>query len=327
MYEGLVKEVYVDNAPTFWRFHFLYWPAHGDRAAHKICRLDVSFMCEAVEGFQFQYIPLYALRAMRERRTDVDEISLNTQTLPKYLQIKNVETRVAHQTIGRELKLRFTEDAGSVIEDIEIEYSTGFDQCVVSRSIEYFSSEGIVRRDRRKNQFRVEDGGLRRLRELVSGTSANLFDGNLYFAKCDISELVCKPFAFVIMPFSEKECPQNFYSRQVRDYVRETFGVQLQRADDDKLTRPGMAKIYRYILEAELTIAELTSVNPNVMYELGIAHAVGKETVIFTRDVRKLPFDLRHLTVIEYTMESLLEKWDEALREHFSRQEATDQNT
>jgi len=57
------------------------------------------------------------------------------------------------------------------------------------------------------------------------------------------------------------------------------------------------------ICEARIVIADLTGLNPNVMYELGIAHTVGKETMLIyqkTENTLKFPFDLAHIRRIEY---------------------------
>ena len=54
-------------------------------------------------------------------------------------------------------------------------------------------------------------------------------------------------------------------------------------------------------------IADLSGLNPNVMYELGIAHTIGKETIlIYQRGGEvKFPFDLAHIRRIEYTNDAL----------------------
>jgi predicted nucleotide-binding protein len=56
------------------------------------------------------------------------------------------------------------------------------------------------------------------------------------------------------------------------------------------------------ICEARLILADLTGLNANVMYELGIAHTVGKDTILINQrgDDIKFPFDLAHIRRIEY---------------------------
>jgi hypothetical protein len=52
-------------------------------------------------------------------------------------------------------------------------------------------------------------------------------------------------------------------------------------------------------------VADLTDNNSNVMYETGIAHALGKEVVLITQDVKALPFDLHALRCITYQVSNL----------------------
>lgn len=47
-------------------------------------------------------------------------------------------------------------------------------------------------------------------------------------------------------------------------------------------------------------MAELTSRNPNVFYELGLAHALNKPVVLVSRTQDDVPFDLQHIRVIYY---------------------------
>jgi len=54
-----------------------------------------------------------------------------------------------------------------------------------------------------------------------------------------------------------------------------------------------MQQIWVYILNARVLIAELTGKNPNVFYELGLAHAQGKDVILLTQSINDVPFDLR----------------------------------
>ena len=49
-------------------------------------------------------------------------------------------------------------------------------------------------------------------------------------------------------------------------------------------------------------LADLTGLNPNVMYELGIAHSFNKKTIMITRDdLGSLPFDLKQYRAKDYS--------------------------
>lgn len=51
---------------------------------------------------------------------------------------------------------------------------------------------------------------------------------------------------------------------------------------------------------AKVLVAELTKRNPNVFYELGLAHALKKPVVLVSSNSDDVPFDLQHIRVIYY---------------------------
>lgn len=61
-----------------------------------------------------------------------------------------------------------------------------------------------------------------------------------------------------------------------------------------------MDQVWRGIRNATVLIAELTSKNPNVFYELGLAHALEKPVILVSSNQEDVPFDLRHIRVILY---------------------------
>lgn len=94
---------------------------------------------------------------------------------------------------------------------------------------------------------------------------------------------------FVIMPFAES-------SAWVYEHVIKSFASEklyISRADEAVHQRNVVADIITGISDADLIIADVTGLNPNVMYELGIAHALGKHTLILTDNIIGLPFDFR----------------------------------
>jgi hypothetical protein len=66
-----------------------------------------------------------------------------------------------------------------------------------------------------------------------------------------------------------------------------------------------MNQVWDSIRKADAIVADLTDNNSNVLYETGIAHALGKDVVLITQDVKELPFDLRALRCISYTQADL----------------------
>lgn len=103
--------------------------------------------------------------------------------------------------------------------------------------------------------------------------------------------------SFVLMPFSESL--SEVYDFLIKSGLEEA-GYEVKRADDIKSQSNILEDIVIGISTSDLIIADLTDSNPNVYYELGIAHALGKKVILITQDINELPFDLRSYRVISY---------------------------
>ena len=108
--------------------------------------------------------------------------------------------------------------------------------------------------------------------------------------------------AFVLMPFTDSLT--EIYQTLIKPTVENSqFGLVCKRADDIKSNRAIIQDIWKSICEARVIIADMTNLNPNVMYELGVAHTLGKETILLyqrSAEEIKFPFDLSHIRRIEY---------------------------
>ena len=104
---------------------------------------------------------------------------------------------------------------------------------------------------------------------------------------------------FVLMPFNNESHIQEIYQDTVKKVV-EDLGFSCQRADDIYETKPIIETIWEQINKSKFIIADLTHKNPNVFYELGLAHTVGKEVILLSQNIDDVPFDLRHLKIILY---------------------------
>lgn len=101
---------------------------------------------------------------------------------------------------------------------------------------------------------------------------------------------------FVLMPFNDA-------MNSVYDVIRsvgEKLDLRVFRADE--MAAPGLIteQILDAIRNSAIIIADITGNNPNVLYEVGIAHSLGKATVMLTQDVSTIPFDVASLRVITY---------------------------
>lgn len=105
---------------------------------------------------------------------------------------------------------------------------------------------------------------------------------------------------FVMMPFAQ---PLGGYFTKIFEPAIEKAGLKAVRADDDIFgTGKIIDQIWSGINSAKVLVAELTSRNPNVYYELGLAHALKKPVVLVCSNEQDVPFDLKHIRVIYYDM-------------------------
>lgn len=89
-------------------------------------------------------------------------------------------------------------------------------------------------------------------------------------------------------------------------------GLRSVRADDLYKTGSIVNDIWELTKTAKILLADLSGKNPNVFYELGLAHAIAKPVVLITDNIDDIPFDLRTLRVIPYDKNS--GDWGEDLR-------------
>lgn len=77
-------------------------------------------------------------------------------------------------------------------------------------------------------------------------------------------------------------------------------GVYCERVDEQVFLGSMLDRIYNQISRADLLVADMTGRNPNVFYEVGYAHALGKNVVLLTQQAEDIPFDFKHFPHIIY---------------------------
>ncbi len=106
---------------------------------------------------------------------------------------------------------------------------------------------------------------------------------------------------FVLMPFSTAWSDATY--RFVLDVARRLGdSVRIYRADEITETGRITQQIVSSIQQADALVADITGLNPNVMWELGYAHALDKKVVILTQDVDAAPFDLLDYRQVSYRL-------------------------
>lgn len=84
--------------------------------------------------------------------------------------------------------------------------------------------------------------------------------------------------------------------RQAADNV----GLRCRRADDIWENAAIIQDVVALIDRSRVVVCDCSGRNPNVFYEAGIAHTLGREVILITQSEQDIPFDLRHLRYICY---------------------------
>lgn len=107
---------------------------------------------------------------------------------------------------------------------------------------------------------------------------------------------IVNELASVMMPF-------NMEFDKVQETIKEacsSAGMSCARVDDLWNNSTIIQDIFELIYCSSIVIVDFTGKNPNVFYEAGIAHTLGKNVIPITQSLNDIPFDLRHHRVLNY---------------------------
>jgi len=109
---------------------------------------------------------------------------------------------------------------------------------------------------------------------------------------------------FLITPIGDKESSKRDHADRMKTEVLnplgDEFNCKFERADTNLQSNIVTKTIFSGIVSADIVIADTMGNNPNVLYEIGMAHAMNKPVIIINPDGNELPFDIRHFTYIPY---------------------------
>lgn len=138
------------------------------------------------------------------------------------------------------------------------------------------------------------------------------------------SQDIPKKYCFVITPIgnvgSEIFIKANGLINAVIKPVLEKLGYRVEAAHHINSTGSISNQIIERLLESELVVANLTGLNPNVMYELAVRHAKRLPVISLAENGTKLPFDIQAERTLFYEdsmsgVEDLKPKFLEAVSE------------
>lgn len=118
-------------------------------------------------------------------------------------------------------------------------------------------------------------------------------------------EPTCFLIAPIGLPDSEIRRRSDLLFKHVVRPAVESAGYLLVRADG--IDAPGLitTQIINLLMTAELVIADLSGLNPNVMYELGIRHALRLPVIQLASRGDTIPFDVANIRTILYDVHDL----------------------
>lgn len=123
---------------------------------------------------------------------------------------------------------------------------------------------------------------------------------------------------FFIMPFQPE---LNYFFLYIQKHLEEKHNIKCERADEKVLTIPLLEKIKMQIFNSDFVIADISSKNPNVYYELGMSHTQNKKVLLITSDsIKETPSDIRHYEFIKYDLNDsiyFLNRLDNAIKNLF----------
>lgn len=119
------------------------------------------------------------------------------------------------------------------------------------------------------------------------------------FGPPDASQVI-KADVFVLMPFDIALRP--VYEDHIAA-ICASLNLTVARADDVFAASVIVKDVWNAINNARIVVADCTKRNPNVFYEIGLAHTIGRPTILMAQSIEDIPFDLRHIRclIYEYT--------------------------
>lgn len=109
-------------------------------------------------------------------------------------------------------------------------------------------------------------------------------------------ERIERSLASVMMPFD----PRLDRVYETLSQTAQAAGLRCRRADDIWENPAIIQDVVSLIDRSRVVICDCTGRNPNVFYEIGIAHTLGREVILITQSESDIPFDLRHLRHVRY---------------------------
>lgn len=137
------------------------------------------------------------------------------------------------------------------------------------------------------------DGNAKSIDSESHGVQLN---GFLKSAGLKKSDLVEKDFVFVLTPFHSEF--DDIYDSIKK--ICDKADIRCIRGDEQNFKGDIFSHVLKNIVQAKVVVANLGGRNPNVLYELGLAHALDKTTILLSSLLDDLPVDIQSKRIITY---------------------------
>lgn len=213
-------------------------------------------------------------------------------------QLKEKIIKTASREFGVEIKWYTTLKFSSILEKDTMINKFGNIDDSIERFDKFF-------RDLNYQTFFIElIGAADRLTQSIKIERESIMDINPIFKAREIS--VDQKMIFCALPFTQDRL--EIFDEVIKPEIESEFGMSVIRSGN--IFQPNlniMESIWTYINQAKIVIVDLSEKNPNVFYELGICHTLGKQVItICDQDSLendydgKLPFDIGAINTIFY---------------------------
>jgi hypothetical protein len=201
------------------------------------------------------------------------------ETVGEGNQVARVGTIFRTRQNGRDVVIDYTYDTGV----------PGVPQATLKKLAQYFE---IADFEFSRTHWAIKDSDL--YRELIKNSQPRRQLPKV-FQLAEFENIEPKLMS-AMMPFQSKFDPVFETLRQ----TAEAAGLRCRRADDIWENPAVIQDVVSLIDRSKVVVCDCTERNPNVFYEIGIAHTLGRDVILITQSDSDIPFDLRHLRYVKY---------------------------
>lgn len=243
-----------------------------------------------------------------EKRAELRKMAGDLESQAKALLASYSNAKTNAQTFGLELPPITTKTSSSLLREIVAGCDAGIGFSSQTKSSP--TPEEGDKLDHSKGVAKEPARGSIPTSERTSKEARPTMEVNPLFRGRDFT--VKNDLCFVLMPLRDPFT--SIFERHIKPVAAKS-GLRAVKADDINSNKPIMEDVWVYLNQSRLVIADLSESNPNVCYELGIAHTLGKQVIMISQDSKRIPFDVGHVRYINYVYPSQIERFERTLHD------------